>query len=120
MTHTTDAVVVGTGIIGAAVAYELALTGLRVVVVDRLGDVGSAANTTNLRLAPRTMPGPGGKPDSWCYRVELPLLTHLHFAIGRCRPLRQISAISAKLAFSRGPAKSRNARIFNGISDRPV
>ena len=47
MTHTTDAVVVGTGIIGAAVAYELALTGLRVVVVDRLGDVGSGSTSSS-------------------------------------------------------------------------
>jgi sarcosine oxidase subunit beta len=47
VTHTTDAVVVGTGIIGAAVAYELALTGLRVVVVDRLGDVGSGSTSSS-------------------------------------------------------------------------
>jgi sarcosine oxidase, subunit beta len=47
VTHTTDAVVVGTGIIGAAVAYELALTGLRVVAVDRLGDVGSGSTSSS-------------------------------------------------------------------------
>jgi sarcosine oxidase subunit beta len=45
VTHTADAVVIGTGIIGAAVAYELALTGLRVVAVDRLGDVGSGSTS---------------------------------------------------------------------------
>jgi len=45
--HTTDAVVIGTGIIGAAVAYELALTGLRVVAVDRLGDVGSGSTSSS-------------------------------------------------------------------------
>jgi sarcosine oxidase, subunit beta len=45
MTHTADAVVIGTGIIGAAVAYELALTGLRVISVDRLGDVGSGSTS---------------------------------------------------------------------------
>jgi len=43
--HTADAVVVGTGIIGAAIAYELALTGLRVISVDRLGDVGSGSTS---------------------------------------------------------------------------
>ena len=47
MTHTADAVVIGTGIIGAAVAYELALTGLRVVAVDRLGDVGSGSTSSS-------------------------------------------------------------------------
>ena len=31
MTHTADAVVIGTGVIGAAVAYELAQTGLSVL-----------------------------------------------------------------------------------------
>jgi hypothetical protein len=35
-------------------------------------------------------------------------------------PLRQILARSARPAFSRGPAKSRNARIFNGTSGGPV
>ena len=47
MTHTADAIVIGTGIIGAAVAYELALTGLRVVSVDRLGDVGSGSTSSS-------------------------------------------------------------------------
>jgi sarcosine oxidase, subunit beta len=45
--HTADAIVIGTGIIGAAVAYELALTGLRVVSVDRLGDVGSGSTSSS-------------------------------------------------------------------------
>ena len=35
-------------------------------------------------------------------------------------PLGQIFAMSARLAFSRGLAKSRNARIFNGTSGGPV
>jgi sarcosine oxidase subunit beta len=43
--QTADAVVIGTGIIGAAVAYELARTGLRVVAIDRLGDVGSGSTS---------------------------------------------------------------------------
>jgi glycine/D-amino acid oxidase-like deaminating enzyme len=45
--QTADAIVIGTGIIGAAVAYELALTGLRVVSVDRLGDVGSGSTSSS-------------------------------------------------------------------------
>jgi len=47
VTRTADAIVIGTGIIGAAVAYELALTGLRVVSVDRLGDVGSGSTSSS-------------------------------------------------------------------------
>ncbi|HJY69922.1 MAG TPA: FAD-dependent oxidoreductase, partial [Streptosporangiaceae bacterium] len=47
MTHTADAVVIGTGVIGAAVAYELAQTGLRVVAIDRLGGVGSGSTSSS-------------------------------------------------------------------------
>jgi sarcosine oxidase, subunit beta len=43
--QTADAVVIGAGVIGAAVAYELARTGLRVVTIDRLGDVGSGSTS---------------------------------------------------------------------------
>jgi sarcosine oxidase, subunit beta len=46
-TRTADAVVIGTGVIGAAVAYELALTGLRVVAVDRNGGVGSGSTSSS-------------------------------------------------------------------------
>jgi sarcosine oxidase, subunit beta len=47
VTHTADAIVIGTGIIGAAVAYELAMTGLRVLSVDRLGDIGSGSTSSS-------------------------------------------------------------------------
>ena len=47
MTQTADAVVIGTGVIGAAVAYELAQTGLRVMAIDRLGDVGSGSTSSS-------------------------------------------------------------------------
>ena len=47
MTHTADAVVIGTGVIGAAVGYELARTGLRVVAIDRLGGVGSGSTSSS-------------------------------------------------------------------------
>jgi sarcosine oxidase subunit beta len=47
VTNTADAIVIGTGIIGAAIAYELALTGLRVVSVDRLGDIGSGSTSSS-------------------------------------------------------------------------
>jgi sarcosine oxidase subunit beta len=46
-TRTADAVVIGTGVIGAAVAYELALTGMRVVAVDRNGGVGSGSTSSS-------------------------------------------------------------------------
>lgn len=47
MTQTADAVVIGTGVIGAAVAHELAQTGLRVVAIDRLGGVGSGSTSSS-------------------------------------------------------------------------
>jgi Glycine/D-amino acid oxidases (deaminating) len=39
--------VIGTGVIGAAVAYELAQTGLRVVAIDRLDGVGSGSTSSS-------------------------------------------------------------------------
>jgi glycine/D-amino acid oxidase-like deaminating enzyme len=42
--------VIGTGVIGAAVAYELAKTGLRVVSVDRLGGVGSGSTSSSASI----------------------------------------------------------------------
>ena len=50
MTQTADAVVIGTGVIGAAVAYELAQTGLRVVSVDRLGGVGLGSTSSSASI----------------------------------------------------------------------
>ncbi len=50
MTQTADAVVIGAGVIGAAVAYELARTGLRVVSVDRLGGVGSGSTSSSASI----------------------------------------------------------------------
>jgi len=47
VTQTADAVVIGTGVIGAAVAYELAKTGLRVVSIDRLGGFGSGSTSSS-------------------------------------------------------------------------
>ena len=47
MTQTANAVVIGTGVIGATVAYELAQTGLRVVAIDRLGGVGSGSTSSS-------------------------------------------------------------------------
>ena len=45
--RTADAVVIGTGVIGAAIAYELSQAGLHVAVVDRLGDVGSGSTSSS-------------------------------------------------------------------------
>jgi len=50
VTQTADAVVIGTGVIGAAVAYELAQTGLRVVSVDRLGGVGLGSTSSSASI----------------------------------------------------------------------
>jgi len=50
VTQTADAVVIGTGVIGAAVAYELAKTGLRVVSVDRSGGVGTGSTSSSASI----------------------------------------------------------------------
>jgi sarcosine oxidase subunit beta len=50
VTQTADAVVIGAGVIGAAVAYELAQTGLRVVSIDRLGAVGSGSTSSSASI----------------------------------------------------------------------
>jgi glycine/D-amino acid oxidase-like deaminating enzyme len=50
VTQTADAVVIGAGVIGAAVAYELAKTGLRVTSVDRLGGVGSGSTSSSASI----------------------------------------------------------------------
>jgi glycine/D-amino acid oxidase-like deaminating enzyme len=50
VTQTADAVVIGTGVIGTAVAYELAQTGLRVVSVDRLGGVGTGSTSSSVSI----------------------------------------------------------------------
>jgi sarcosine oxidase subunit beta len=50
VTQTADAVVIGAGVIGAAVAYELAQTGLRVVAIDRLGGVGSGSTSSSASI----------------------------------------------------------------------
>ena len=46
---------IGTGVIGAAVAYELAQTGLRVVAIDRLGGVGSGLYQLVLKHRPLSL-----------------------------------------------------------------
>jgi sarcosine oxidase subunit beta len=50
VTRVADAVVIGTGVIGAAVAYELALQGRRVVSLDRLDAVGSGSTGSSSAL----------------------------------------------------------------------
>jgi len=45
--ETSDAVVVGAGVIGSAIAYELARAGREVVVVDRLGGPGHGSTSAS-------------------------------------------------------------------------
>ena len=47
MTRTADAIVVGAGVIGSAVAFELARAGKRVIVVDRLAGPGSGSTSAS-------------------------------------------------------------------------
>jgi sarcosine oxidase, subunit beta len=47
MTTTSDAVVIGAGVIGASVAYELAKLGWRVTTVEKLTDVGAGSTSAS-------------------------------------------------------------------------
>src|SRR5215469_5754269 len=47
MPDTADAVVIGAGVIGSSVALELAKSGRRVVVVDKLGGVGFGSTSAS-------------------------------------------------------------------------
>ena len=47
MTRTADAVVIGAGVIGAAIALELARAGRRVVVVDKAGGIGHGSTSAS-------------------------------------------------------------------------
>jgi sarcosine oxidase subunit beta len=47
VTQTADVVVIGVGVIGAAVAYELARAGFSVTSVDRLADVGYGSTSSS-------------------------------------------------------------------------
>jgi D-amino-acid dehydrogenase len=62
-----DVVVVGGGLVGTACAYELALDGLRVVVVDRR-DPGRATDAGAGILSPETM---GGLPEPFLDLADL-------------------------------------------------
>lgn len=64
---TTDVVVVGGGLVGAACAYELAGRGLAVTVVDR-HDAGRATDAGAGILSPETM---GGLPDAFLDLADL-------------------------------------------------
>ncbi len=60
MTQTTDAIIIGTGVIGTAVAYELAKRGYRCLSLDRLGQVGqgsTAGSCAIIRMHYSTLEG---------------------------------------------------------------
>lgn len=52
MTHSSDVIVVGAGVIGAAVAWELAAAGARVRVIDMRAPAGGATQASAAMLAP--------------------------------------------------------------------
>ena len=60
MTNTADVIVIGSGIVGSATAYELAKRGLRVTVLEKYTNVGDGASSRNGaggRLGGRVSPG---------------------------------------------------------------
>ena len=83
MAESVDAVVVGAGVIGSAVAYELALQGLRVVVVDKgagAGQGSTSASSAVMRFHYSTFDGVAAAWESmhcWSEWAD-----HLRTAIG--------------------------------------
>jgi hypothetical protein len=68
MTGTFDAIIIGTGISGAAIAYELSKKGYRTINVDRLAAAGqgSTSNTCAIiRTHYSTLEGTAIAYDSW-------------------------------------------------------
>lgn len=47
MSDTTDAVIIGAGLLGASIAYELARSGRRVTTIERLSDVGAGSTSAS-------------------------------------------------------------------------
>ena len=59
MTNTADVIIIGSGIVGSATAYELAKRGLKVIVLEKYGNVGDGASSRNgagVRLGGRVAP----------------------------------------------------------------
>lgn len=59
MTNAADVIVIGSGIVGNATAYELAKRGLKVLVLEKYSNVGDGASSRNgasVRLAGRVSP----------------------------------------------------------------
>lgn len=56
MAESTDAVVVGAGVIGSSIGLELARSGLRVVVVDKFGGAGNGSTSASSAVVRFTYP----------------------------------------------------------------
>jgi sarcosine oxidase, subunit beta len=65
VTETADAVVVGAGVIGAATAFELARTGRRVVVVDKLPGPGQGSTSASSAVVRFNYSTADGIAASW-------------------------------------------------------
>jgi glycine/D-amino acid oxidase-like deaminating enzyme len=65
VTVTADAVVVGAGVIGCSTAFELARTGRRVIVVDRLGGPGQGSTSASSAVVRYNYSTAAGVAASW-------------------------------------------------------
>ena len=66
MINTADVIVIGSGIVGSATAYELAKRGLRVTVLEKYTNVGDGASSRNGAGVRRGGDGVGRRsPDGW-------------------------------------------------------
>ena len=65
MTETADVVVVGAGVIGASTAFELAKTGRRVVVVDKMPGPGQGSTGASSAVVRFNYSTADGVAASW-------------------------------------------------------
>ncbi|MDH6127516.1 FAD-dependent oxidoreductase [Kitasatospora sp. GP82] len=107
-----DAVVVGAGVIGAAVALELARTGRQIVVVDKGGAAGHGSTSASSAIIRFNYSAFDGVATAWEAR-HLWATWPEHLRLTTRRPLAAFRRTGAVLLDAPGPAPSGVAALFD-------
>ncbi|MFL6075023.1 MAG: NAD(P)/FAD-dependent oxidoreductase [Mycobacteriales bacterium] len=91
MSYEYDIAVIGAGVVGAAIARELSLTALRVVVLEASGDVGTGTSKANTAIRHTGFDAKPGSLESALLRRGYPLLDRYAKATGI--PLERTGAL---------------------------
>jgi glycine oxidase len=89
--RTSDAIVIGGGVIGCATAFELARAGAEVVLIERDAVAAHASSAAAGMLAPIVESGASGPPVALGMRARAEL-------VERCAELREVTGIDPGLA----------------------